>query len=53
MGWDGYFYSGFDQQYAANHGYKRYPDHKKEQNGMDYIPWLLSQWKAAAIRWTW
>jgi hypothetical protein len=46
-GWDGYFYSGFDQQYAANHGYKRYPDHKKEQNGMDYIPWLLSQWKAA------
>jgi hypothetical protein len=46
-GWDGYFYSGFDQQYAANHGYRKYPDHKKEQNGMDYIPWLLSQWKAA------
>ncbi len=46
-GWDGYFYSGFDQQYAAHHGYKKYPDHTKEQNGMDYIPWLLSEWKAA------
>jgi hypothetical protein len=46
-GWEGYFYSGFDQQYAANHGYTKYPDHKKEQHGMDYIPWLLSEWKAA------
>jgi hypothetical protein len=46
-GWDAYFYSGFDQQYAANHGYNRFPDHKREQNGMDYIPWLLSQWKLA------
>jgi len=46
-GWEGYFYSGFDQQYAAEHGYTKFPDHKKEQNGMDYIPWLLSQWKAA------
>src|SRR5579871_614083 len=46
-GWEGYFYSGFDQQYAAEHGYGKYPDHKKEQKGMDYIPWLLSQWKSA------
>lgn len=46
-GWDGYFYSGFDQQYAANHGYKKYPDHQKEQHGMDYIPWLLSEWKTS------
>jgi hypothetical protein len=46
-GWEGYFYSGYDQQYAAEHGYTKYPDHKKEQNGMDYIPWLLSQWKAS------
>ena len=46
-GWEGYFYSGYDQQYAAAHGYTNWPDHKKQQNGMDYIPWLLSQWKAA------
>ena len=45
-GWEGYFYSGFDQQYAANHGYKKFPDHQKEQGGMDYIPWLLAEWKA-------
>ncbi|HEY1614146.1 MAG TPA: glycoside hydrolase family 44 protein [Rhizomicrobium sp.] len=46
-GWDGYFYSGYDQQYASEHGYTKYPDHKKEQHGMDYIPWLLTEWKAA------
>ena len=46
-GWEGYFYSGYDQQYAAEHGYTKYPDHKKEQHGMDYIPWLLTEWKAA------
>jgi hypothetical protein len=46
-GWEAYFYSGFDQQYAAEHGYTKWPDHKKEQHGMDYIPWLLSEWKAA------
>jgi hypothetical protein len=46
-GWEGYFYSGFDQQYAANHGYTSFPDHQNVQGGMDYIPWLLSQWKNA------
>ena len=45
-GWEGYFYSGYDQQYAAEHGYTKFPDHKKEQHGMDYIPWLLSEWKS-------
>lgn len=46
-GWEGYFYSGYDQQYAAEHGYTKFPDHKKQQHGMDYIPWLLSEWKNA------
>ncbi|MBV9570956.1 MAG: glycoside hydrolase family 44 protein [Alphaproteobacteria bacterium] len=46
-GWEAYFYSGYDQQYAAEHGYQDWPDHKKQQHGMDYIPWLLSEWKAA------
>lgn len=46
-GWEAYFYSGYDQQYAAEHGYTKWPDHKKQQHGMDYIPWLLSEWKSA------
>jgi hypothetical protein len=46
-GWDGYFYSGYDQQYAAAHGWTTFPDRTSEESGMDYIPWLLQQWKAA------
>ncbi len=46
-GWEAYFYSGFDQQYAAAHGYTKFPDRNKQQHGMAYIPWLLSEWKAA------
>ncbi|MBV9993452.1 MAG: cellulase [Alphaproteobacteria bacterium] len=46
-GWEGYFYSGYDQQYAPTHGWT-WPDHDGSmQNGMDYIPWLLSEWKKA------
>ena len=46
-GWEAYFYSGYDQQYAAAHGYSSYPDHAGVQGGVDYIPWLLTRWKAA------
>jgi hypothetical protein len=46
-GWDGYFYSGFDQQYANENGWTTFPDRQNEEGGMDYIPWLLTQWKAA------
>jgi hypothetical protein len=46
-GWDGYIYSGYDQQYAAAHGWTTFPDRTHEEGGMDYIPWLLGQWKAA------
>jgi hypothetical protein len=46
-GWEAYFYSGYDQQYAAEHGYCCWPDHEGMQGGMDYIPWLLSEWKNA------
>ncbi len=45
-GWEAYFYSGYDQQYAPTHGWT-WPDHEGVQGGMDYIPWLLSQWKDA------
>ena len=46
-GWDGYLYSGYDQQYAAAHGWSSFPDQKNQQNGRAYMPWLLAQWKAA------
>jgi hypothetical protein len=41
-GWGGYFYSGYDQQYAAAHGWCCYPDRAAHGN-MDYAPWLLDQ----------
>ncbi|MCC6913580.1 MAG: cellulase [Rhodospirillaceae bacterium] len=46
-GWDGYRYSGFDQQHAVDHGYDRAPDRINQTKGMDYLPWLLTQWKQA------
>lgn len=46
-GWQGYFYSGFDQQYGADHGLDHAPDRANQTQGLPYVPWLLSQWKAA------
>ncbi|CCG42674.1 glycoside hydrolase family 44 protein [Magnetospirillum molischianum] len=46
-GWGGYRYSGFDQQYADTHGFDHAPDRTNQTEGMDYLPWLLTQWKAA------
>lgn len=43
-GWEAYFHSGYDQQYAAQHNYCCYPDHQNQQGGADYVPWLLAQW---------
>jgi hypothetical protein len=37
-GWSGYFYSGYDQQYGVG----KAPD-RAAHGGMDYLPWLLSQ----------
>ncbi|MBO1328192.1 cellulase [Acetobacter suratthaniensis] len=46
-GWQGYHYSGFDQQYAIKNGLDHAPDRENITGGMDYVPWLLTQWKAA------
>ncbi len=47
-GWFGYRYSGFDQQYMAEHGSMDHaPDKESETRGMDYVPWLLTQWQQA------
>ena len=46
-GWTGYRYSGFDQQYSVDHGFDQAPDRVNQTKGMDYLPWLLTQWKEA------
>ena len=44
-GWNGYFYSGYDQQYGSQHGWSFLPD-RNNHGGADYLPWLLSALKA-------
>ena len=47
-GWGGYRHSGFDQQQGDARGYGRpLPDRLAQTGGMDLLPWLLTQWKAA------
>lgn len=46
-GWNGYRYSGFDQQIGESHGYGDLPDRRDQTGGMDLLPWLLTQWRAA------
>lgn len=41
-GWSGYFYSGYDQQWGAAHGWSSLPD-RASHGGSDYLPWLLDQ----------
>ncbi|HLA78983.1 MAG TPA: glycoside hydrolase family 44 protein [Vicinamibacteria bacterium] len=41
-GWSGYFWSGYDQQYGAQHGWGYLPDRAAHGN-WDYLPWLLDQ----------
>lgn len=44
-GWSGYLLSGYDQQYAPQHGWSVFPDRDGPQKGLDYLPWLLKSWK--------
>jgi len=44
-GWNGYFYSGYDQQWAGQNGNwnpASFPD-RYANGGWDYMPWLLDQ----------
>ena len=42
-GWNGYIYSGADEQYGAEHHWNgTFPDRAAHGN-MDYLPWLLDQ----------
>jgi len=51
-GWSGYFFSGYDQQYARNNAYppiSTLPD--RAANGYwDYLPWLLDQLRQESAR---
>ena len=44
-GWPGYFYSGYDQQYAAAHGWTSYPD-QAAHGGLEFCAWFLRQAQA-------
>jgi len=41
-GWNGYFYSGYDQQWGGLHGWSNLPD-RANHGGKDYLPWVLDQ----------
>lgn len=50
-GWPGYLYSGFDWQWAGNHGdynAAHFPD-RSANGGWDYGPWLLDQFRQRDI----
>ena len=46
-GWPAYFYSGYDQQWAAAHNWSSFPD-RDAHGGKDYLPWLLDQFRRAS-----
>jgi PKD repeat protein len=48
-GWSGYFWSGYDQQYAAANNWCCYPD-RAAHGGMAYMPWLLDQLRAYELQ---
>ena len=43
-GWNGYLYSGYDQQWASHNNWTpaNFPD-RSTNGGWDYLPWLLNQ----------
>ena len=46
-GWNGYLYSGYDQQWSGQHGDYNpadYPD-RTANGGWDYMPWLLNHFQ--------
>ena len=41
-GWNGYFYSGYDQQAGSSNNWSKFPD-KEANGGWEYLPWILDQ----------
>ncbi len=42
-GWSGFFYSGYDQQWGAAHGWSGSLPDRAAHGNLDYLPWLLDQ----------
>ena len=49
-GWSGFIFSGYDQDWGSKYGWSNLPERSGVLGGMDYVPWLLKQWKAAGSR---
>ncbi|MBL8209504.1 MAG: cellulose binding domain-containing protein [Bryobacterales bacterium] len=49
-GWSGFIFSGYDQQWGSRNGWSNLPDRTTQMGGMDYLPWLLSQWKNSGAK---
>jgi hypothetical protein len=47
-GWDGYFWSGYDQQWGSQHGWNDFPD-RAAHGGWDYLPWLLDELRRQSV----
>jgi len=47
-GWSGYLFSGYDQQWASQHGWSNLPD-RNAHGGWDYLPWLLDQMRQRQV----
>ena len=45
-GWNGYLYSGYDQQYSSLHHWDGVNPDRAKHGGEDYLPWLLDQFNA-------
>ena len=41
-GWNGYFYSGYDQQAGSSNNWSKFPD-REANGGWEYLPWILDQ----------
>ncbi len=46
-GWSGFIFSGLDQQTGASNNWSYFPDRRTVTGGMDYLPWMLKQFKDA------
>jgi hypothetical protein len=48
-GWSNYLYSGYDTQYADEHGWGNFPD-RAAHGDWDYMPWLLDQMRQREVQ---
>lgn len=49
-GWSGYFWSGYDQQYGANHNWDGVWPDRTAHGSMDAVPYYLQQLRAKELQ---